>query len=470
MARVALDKTAVQRRNGYLKVTSGRKLYIYERGTTTPVSLYDAQSGGSAVAQPLESDTEGRYPDVWVEAGSYDLYSPSDALNPTQQWEAIHGLDQADVADRTAAETISGAWTFSKFPEVHVAGDRTAAGKITLPTLAADDEAFVQATLASRGRMFHLTTAARASGSIQDIFGIGVDYGGRGILINVKSLDGTSVGKGQTIDVLDSVVNGAVGLEVIQRSVATGAFALLVDQKSTIANAVQMQNSVAGHAPILNMVGVDSTTGKRIMQWQTAIGGVYTTRGYITAHDGAMNFEVPTYFRGTGWFNASDTLNGFKTAAIFIPGAVDAAGAVVKMMAGQTASPFQVADSSSTLLAHINTAGAFLGPRGAFNTGFSSNIAQLTAIGDGTASRITALFAVGTSSPSDILQLTSNDRATIYTRVNKDGYLMTRKAAAPADGDLANNELAFWVDTNGDLKIKSKTSTGTVKTATVVTA
>ena len=175
MARVSLDKTAVQRRNGYLKVTSGRQLYVYGRDTTTPVTLYDAPTAGSTVAQPLESDTEGRYPDVWVEAGSYDLYSPGDALNPTQQWEAIHGMDVADIPDRTADETISGAWTFTDVFKVNHANGNALNIKPSGDTGTAPVN-----TYSESGSGFGLIHHVMGTGSAGYAIGLGLDIGSGG--------------------------------------------------------------------------------------------------------------------------------------------------------------------------------------------------------------------------------------------------------------------------------------------------
>lgn len=86
---------------GGLRVAPGRQLYVYQRGTTTQVSVYDASSGGSIVSQPLSADVEGRFPSRWVAAGSYDFYAPGDSLNPTQPWEAIG--DAAGLNSRSSA-------------------------------------------------------------------------------------------------------------------------------------------------------------------------------------------------------------------------------------------------------------------------------------------------------------------------------------------------------------------------------
>lgn len=53
---------------------------------------------------------------------------------------------------------------------------------------------------------------------------------------------------------------------------------------------------------------------------------------------------------------------------------------------------------------------------------------------------------------------------------SKDGVFFTKRNTAPADGDLAANELAFWLDpTNGSAKamFKAKQADGTVKTGSV---
>lgn len=61
----------------------------------------------------------------------------------------------------------------------------------------------------------------------------------------------------------------------------------------------------------------------------------------------------------------------------------------------------------------------------------------------------------------------------VQSRFDKNGHFMTRKTAAPADADLANGELAIWIDqTIGATKamFKAKDSAGTVRTATVALA
>lgn len=60
--------------------------------------------------------------------------------------------------------------------------------------------------------------------------------------------------------------------------------------------------------------------------------------------------------------------------------------------------------------------------------------------------------------------------STIYSRVNKDGYFITAKHAAPADADLATGDLAIWFDQtigSSKLMLKGKNSAGTVVTGSV---
>ncbi len=77
--------------------------------------------------------------------------------------------------------------------------------------------------------------------------------------------------------------------------------------------------------------------------------------------------------------------------------------------------------------------------------------------------------ASGTQS-GDLTQWTDTGASNILSRINKAGYFMTRKVAAPADGDIATSELSIWFDnTSGAAKIKfkGKDSGGTVRTGEV---
>jgi hypothetical protein len=80
------------------------------------------------------------------------------------------------------------------------------------------------------------------------------------------------------------------------------------------------------------------------------------------------------------------------------------------------------------------------------------------------------LAVFGVTSQSVSLQEWRDVSLNILSRINKDGYFMTRKTSAPADGDLANSELALWFDAtpgSAKLMIKAKNSSGTVVTGSV---
>ena len=64
-------------------------VFVYEPDTTTEADLYDARTGGSLIPQPLVSDSEGRFPNHWIEENGedgYDVYDPNDTINPTTRW------------------------------------------------------------------------------------------------------------------------------------------------------------------------------------------------------------------------------------------------------------------------------------------------------------------------------------------------------------------------------------------------
>lgn len=87
------------------------------------------------------------------------------------------------------------------------------------------------------------------------------------------------------------------------------------------------------------------------------------------------------------------------------------------------------------------------------------------------AAAVPVVRVMAAGSQSADLQTWCNASTGIESRVDKTGYFMTRRSAAPADADLANGEGALWIDTStGNLKWKSKTSGGTVVTRTLTTA
>lgn len=98
MSRVPLDKTAFNllHPNSTLSLAPGRKLIVYNRGTTDEAVGYTSEDGSETVSYPLTADKNGRF-NAWYPPGPYDLYDPID--DETQPWEAVVGIDQAEVAN-----------------------------------------------------------------------------------------------------------------------------------------------------------------------------------------------------------------------------------------------------------------------------------------------------------------------------------------------------------------------------------
>jgi hypothetical protein len=103
--------------------------------------------------------------------------------------------------------------------------------------------------------------------------------------------------------------------------------------------------------------------------------------------------------------------------------------------------------------------------------------------GSGAQGRLTVLSNADTALVSTFQQFSgsqSGDMArwatsggTPLSRVSGQGFIMTRRNAAPADGDLASGEMAIWLDsTNGAAKfmVKAKQADGTVRTGNVALA
>lgn len=104
MARVPFD-WVVRSRGG--PVVEAQELYIFNRGTNDTAEVWSAETGGGLVLQPLVPDGEGRFtdPEIWVEAGPYDVFMPGDAVNPVQRWEAISAVDLVGTA-KLAEENV----------------------------------------------------------------------------------------------------------------------------------------------------------------------------------------------------------------------------------------------------------------------------------------------------------------------------------------------------------------------------
>jgi hypothetical protein len=58
----------------------------------------------------------------------------------------------------------------------------------------------------------------------------------------------------------------------------------------------------------------------------------------------------------------------------------------------------------------------------------------------------------------------------VLSKINRNGYFMTRKTTAPSDGEIATGELAIWFNATRDaasLQIKARDVGGTIRTGTI---
>jgi hypothetical protein len=93
MARVALVEVALDSvESPAARFLTGASFYVYSRGTKTEADLYDDDSAGSKLDQPLVADQSGRIRGqdgeiAWVAEGSYDIEYGDETI----PWEAAKG-------------------------------------------------------------------------------------------------------------------------------------------------------------------------------------------------------------------------------------------------------------------------------------------------------------------------------------------------------------------------------------------
>lgn len=126
----------------YMRMVSGASVYVYEVGTTTPVDVYAAQSGGSPLSQPRSTDSTGSF-EFWTLPGPIDIVTTGSGLSTVRRTIMVAAdpdeLVQVDTAalslmDLVSNQTAAGNKTFSG--NVTVNGTlSTTSSEFTAPTL-----------------------------------------------------------------------------------------------------------------------------------------------------------------------------------------------------------------------------------------------------------------------------------------------------------------------------------------------
>lgn len=89
---------------------SGAKLYFYESGTTTPITVYQDAGKVTPHANPVVADTAGTFAEIFVDTDPYKVVLTTSSGTLLETIDAIPLLAGASIvgADLTAIEALSG--------------------------------------------------------------------------------------------------------------------------------------------------------------------------------------------------------------------------------------------------------------------------------------------------------------------------------------------------------------------------
>lgn len=162
--------------------------------------------------------------------------------------------------------------------------------------------------------------------------------------------------------------------------------------------------------------------------------------------------------------------------AIWIDPEEDLIHIVMTQAPGTPAQPFiRMTKNDGTILSGIDKEGAFNVYRSTVGVGWFAGenppFGVRLGVNAGAVDVIPLLVGAIAGQTADLMRVALG--ATVYAKFNKAGYFIIKKNAAPADADLAANELAFWFDNTDALPrvmFKGKTANGTVRSAAVAMA
>lgn len=352
------------------------------------------------------------------------------------------------------------------------------------------------------GYLAHLRTGAASTASTATI-GIGTDGGaGSGILISHKNGSGSGI-------MLGVQPGAGVGISVAGRSASApvfvashpggGAVTLQASTGASFADGTTTSGSTAltsaTAAFVVGDVGATLTqlTSRGLASDPTGMIpagttiAAYVSPTEVTMSQAAVATGTTALFAVGGRVmsatqvmlsvlnEAGGSLLSFaKGGLALVGGAVGEVPLRVTGAAGQTANIFGVfVSGNATPVLAVAANGHVTAAFGEFisNAGFLGAPAETsTTYSSHPAIRVTRSASGITG---DLFQAAAEGSTTPLTRINKEGFLMTRKVAAPPDADVATGEVAFWFDsTNGAAKlmVKAKQADGTVKTGSVALA
>jgi len=230
--------------------------------------------------------------------------------------------------------------------------------------------------------------------------------------------------------------------------------------------------SVTGNASFLGTLTADGTTlNSLIVTGAVNVSGNTKILGTLTADGTTLNSLVVTgtcnvsgaaSLAGSLVVTGNATIgNGTGNSYLTINGGATEAGIL-----------FQASGSNKFEIYHL-VGGADLVVYGFRSARQIWTFADGTSAGSSVSTMLDKLIIKAAPSQSANIQEWQSSSSAVLSRINQSGYFMTKKVAAPADGDVNTSELAIWFDnTNGAGKamFKGKTADGTVVTGSVALA
>ena len=161
---------------------AGWKLFFYTGGTTTPITTYNARTAGSANANPVVADANGRFGKIWINDTQTIKWVLADASDVTKVTVDDYLIDQAGttihadltnfIANPSANPlAIANGGTAS----TTAANARTALGLGTVALLATTTTAQYLANTASKALSTDQVWAAGATVALTDAATVAID-------------------------------------------------------------------------------------------------------------------------------------------------------------------------------------------------------------------------------------------------------------------------------------------------------